>query len=185
MATGRKVIFSTYVVPTQTVEAEETSITHTEFLSSPGKTLGGKGVATIHATQWGDDWTSMSHPEIDLWEEVEIKWEDVLSPAWEVFGTGGGDIAVTDTSVATLSSDSSALGFLYVKNTGSSENALVALDAATGPNYYIVIPPGGSSHLKGDNGAAGGGAVLLCNGVRVKCASSNGTTVEYIIAKAA
>ena len=43
MATGdpvtRRVIFSTYVVPTYSIEGEETSVRHTEFQTSPGKTL--------------------------------------------------------------------------------------------------------------------------------------------------
>ena len=57
MPNARKVIFGTYVVPTQSVEGEETTIRHTEFLTSPAGTLGGKGSATINATQWGDEWT--------------------------------------------------------------------------------------------------------------------------------
>ena len=175
MPNARRVIFSTYVVPTQSVEGEETTVRHTEFQANPNGTLGGKGIATINATQWGDDWTSMTHPEIDLWEEIEVKWEDVIGESWEVFGTGGGDVTVTDSSVATLSDDSTELAFLYVKNTGSTYNALVALDGGT--YYYIVIPPNGSVHLRGD------GAQLLCNEVRVKASNSAGTTIEYIIAK--
>ena len=175
MPNARRVIFSTYVVPTQSVEMEEAGIRHTEFQDSPNGTLGGKGVATINATQWADDWTSMSHSKLDLWEEVGTEWEAALSPTWENFGTGSGDVTVTDSSVATLSDDSTELAFLYVKNTGSTYNALVALDGGT--NYYIVIPPNGSVHLRGD------GAQLLCNEVRVKASDSAGTTIEYIIAQ--
>ena len=68
MPNARKVIFSTYVVPTQSIEGEETTIRHTEFQTSPAGTLGGKGSATINKDQWDDDkWTSMEHQNIQEW----------------------------------------------------------------------------------------------------------------------
>ena len=36
MATGRRIPFSTYVIPTQSVEGEEASIRHTEYVSTVG-----------------------------------------------------------------------------------------------------------------------------------------------------
>ena len=49
MPNARRVVFSTYVVPTQSIEMEETSVRKTTFQSSPNRTLGGKGIATINA----------------------------------------------------------------------------------------------------------------------------------------
>ena len=178
MATGdpvaRKVIFGTYVVPTQSIEGEETTIRHTEFQTSPAGTLGGKGSATINADQWDDDkWTSMEHQNIQEWEDfTTVNWEDFTSN-WETAPQG--EVTITDSSVLTPSDSSDELLFLYVKNTGSTYNALVALDSGT--NYYIIIPPNGSVHLRGD------GTQLLCNEVRVKASNSAGTTIEYIIAR--
>ena len=176
MPNARRVIFSTYVIPTQSVEMEEAGIRHTEFQDSPNGTLGGKGVATINATQWADDWTSMSHSKLDLWEEVGTEWEAALSPTWENFGTGSGDVTITTTaSDHQLSDDSNDLAFLYIKNTGADNNCLVSLNGSSG-NFYMIVPPNGSVHLRGD------GTDLECNEVYVQSNTST-TTIEYVIAK--
>ena len=52
MPNARRVIFSTYVIPTKSIEMEETSIRQTEFQDSPAGTLGWKGSASINATHW-------------------------------------------------------------------------------------------------------------------------------------
>ena len=176
MATGdpvtRRIIFSTYILPTYEIEGEETGIRHREFQTSAAGAFGGKGIASINSDQWGDEWTSMEHSRFSLWEDfTTVNWEDFTSN-WETAPKG--EVTITDSSVATLSSDGSDLAFLYVKNTGTTYNALVALDGGT--NYYIIIPPGGSVHLRGD------GTQLLCNEVRVKASNSAGTTIEYVIA---
>ena len=166
MPYARRVVFSSYVIPTQSVEAEETSIRHTEFQSSPSRTLGGKGTATINATQWGDGWSSFSH--------AQAYWED-QSDVWELQGeTWSGELSVT--AATDLTDDTSDLAFLYIKNTGTSVNAEVSL--TSGSYYYIIIPPNGSVHLRGD------GTNLGCNEVFVRGASgSSTTTIEFIIAK--
>ena len=166
MPNARKVIFSTYVVPTQSIEAEETSVRHTEFQASPNGTLGGKGSAIINATQWGDGWVSFSHSG--------AYWED-QSDVWELQGeTWDGTLGLT-TSPTALTDDNSDLAFLYIKNTGADNNCLVSLNE-TGGNYYIIIPPNGSVHLRGD------GTALECNEVFVK-SNTGTTTIEFIIAK--
>jgi hypothetical protein len=174
MAYARRVIFSTYVVPTQSVEMEETSVRQAEFQPSPNGVLGGNGVATINATQWGDDWTSMEHDKIQLWEDfTTVVWEE-LTGNWE--SGSGGQVTITTTGANhQLSDDSNDLAFLYIKNTGDTNNALVSLNGSSG-NYYIIIPPEGSVHLRGD------GTALDCNDVYVKSSAST-TTIEYIIAK--
>ena len=167
MPNARRVIFSTYVVPTQSVEGEETAIRHTEFQASPNGTLGGKGSATINATQWGDGWVSFSHQG--------AYWED-QSDVWELQGeTWSGELSIT--AATDLTDDGSDLGFLYIKNTGTSVNAEVSLNG-TGGNYWIIIPPNGSVHLRG------GSTSFNCNSVFVRGESgSSTTTIEYIIAQ--
>jgi len=177
MPNARRVIFSTYVVPTFSIEMEETGMTQTEFQTSPGKTLGGKGTATINATQWGDSWTSMERPE-QKWEDLDSKWEDGNS-LWNVNLSGEAIITTTGASHQ-LSSDSSDLAFLYIKNTGADNNCLVSLQGEVSAKYLITIPPGGSVHLRGD--ATIGDGVLDCNDVYVKSNTST-TTIEFIIAK--
>ena len=174
MPNARKITFGTYVVPTFSIEMEETAIAHTEFQTSPGKTLGGKGSVVIHATQWGDEWTSMEHAGLSLWEDfADVFWEDFTSN-WETAPKG--EVTITTTGANhQLSSDSNDLAFLYVKNTGDTNNCLVSLNGSSG-HYYIIVPPNGSVHLRGD------GTTLECNEVYVKSNTST-TTIEYIIAK--
>jgi hypothetical protein len=186
MATGdpeaRRVIFGTYVVPTYSIEGEETSVRHTEFQTSPAGTLGGKGIATINKDQWGDGWTSFAHQGA-YWEDCKDS-EDV----WELQGeTWDGGLGLTNTPTDLTDKDDADLAFLYVKNTGTTYNALLALDEtalAADPagtsdgNYYIIIPPGGSVALRGD------GTNVEPDEVFLKSEGSSGeeTTIEFIIA---
>ena len=194
MATGdpvaRRVIFSTHVVPTQSIEGEEESVRHTEFQSSPNGTLGGKGIASIDEDQWGDGWVSFTHQNAfwedqnDLWSLQGETWDGTLDfrgywedqdEVWESQGE------IWNTPIGTeLTDDTSPCKFLYIKNTGATNEILVALDGGT--NYYITVPPGGSISLRGD------GTQLLCNEVFVKgsnnvLASTERTKIEYIIAQ--
>ena len=167
MPNARRVIFSTYVVPTFSIKMEEESVTKTEFQTSPAGTLVGKGSASIDATQWGDGWVSFSHQG--------AYWED-QGDVWELQGeTWSGELSIT--AATDLTDDGSDLGFLYIKNTGTSVNAEVSLNGTSG-NYYIIIPPNGSVHLRG------GSTSFNCNSVFVRGASgSSTTTIEFIIAK--
>jgi len=173
MPTARRITFGTQVVPTKSIELEETSVRHTEYMASPGKKLGGKGIATINATQWSDSWTSMLS-EFVYWEAL-TDTTDVSGNRWEDVEEPWGGIKSVTPSGAALADDTSALAFLYIKNTGSTNEALVALDGGT--NYYITIPAGGSTQLRGD------GTQLLCNEVYVKCNGGESTNIEYIVAK--
>ena len=166
MPEDRKIIFGTYVVPTYSIEREETSVTSREFQSSPAGTLGGKGSASITATQWGDGWVSFAHSGA-YWEDQSDVWE-LQGEVWD------GELGISD-SATDLTDNTDPCKFLYIKNTGATYGALVALDGGT--NYYIQIPPGGSVHLRGD------GTQLLCSEVFAKCASGETTTIEFIIAK--
>ena len=166
MPYARRITFGTQVIPTQSIEMEETSVRHAEFMASPGTTIGGKGTATINATQWGDGWVSFSHHGA-YWEDQGDVWE-LQGEAWS------GRLSISS-SATDLTDDTSDLAFLYIKNTGDTNNALVSLNG-TGGNYYIIVPPNGSVHLRGD------GTTLECNEVFVKSNTST-TTIEFIIAK--
>ena len=166
MPNARRVIFSNYVVPSEVLAMEEASISHAVFNSTVGKTLGGKGNASIDATQWGDGWVSFSHQGA-YWEDQSDVWE-LQGEVWD------GELGISD-SATDLTDNTDPCKFLYIKNTGATYGALVALDGGT--NYYIQIPPGGSVHLRGD------GTQLLCSEVFAKCASGETTTIEFIIAK--
>ena len=179
MATDRRVIFGTYVVPTRIDTMEEDSISKTSFLGATGtdtlsKTLGGKGSAEIDTTQWNDAWTSM--------RPTHIKWEDLgdtddtTGNRWEdSYKTWNGTLTLSTTGVP-LTTDPTDCGFLYIKNTGSSKNALVSLTADSPAHYYMIIPPGGSICLRGNPG-------FTCSEVYVKASHADGTTIEWIIAQ--
>tara|TARA_R110002051_G_scaffold35866_1_gene78426 strand:+ start:846 stop:1430 length:585 start_codon:yes stop_codon:yes gene_type:complete len=194
MATGdpvaRRVIFGTHVVPTQSIEGEEASVRHTEFQPSPNGTLGGKGIATIDEDQWGDGWVSFAHQNAywedqdDVWQLQGETWSGILDfrgywedqdEVWQLQGE------LWNTTIGTeLTDDTSPCKFLYIKNTGTINEVLVALDGGT--NYYITVPPRGSINLRGD------GTQLLCNEVFIKGSDigtsiTETTTIEYIIAK--
>ena len=176
MPNGRRIIFSTYVVPTQIKEMEEDTITHEEFQANVNKTLGGKGTATINATQWGDKWTSTTHGTINKWEEFDtVNWEDVL-----LYPTKSGRLPLDGSDSPTqLTSDGTDCAFLYIKNLGLTNEVYVSLNGTSG-NYYIIIPPEGSVNLRG--AVAGVDDPLDCNDIYVKCTGSETTEIEYLIA---
>jgi len=173
MPEARRVMFSSYVIPTQSVDMEEDSIRHTEFNSTVGKTLGGKGNATINATQWNDSWTSMSHSQVH-WEDLDDN-TDTTGNWWEYAVTPWGGLFGVLDSEQQLTTDTSPLSFLYIKNIDpDARDVLVSLDA--GSNYYLSIPGGGSLNLRGD------GTQLLCSEVMVEVVTGT-IYIEYIIAQ--
>ena len=170
MPNARRVIFSSYVVPVQIDTMEEDSISKTTFVSTVGKTLGGKGSALIDATQWNDGWTSMFHTQVN-WEDLDDS-DDTTGNRWEDTVDLWSGVLTLSTSGVQLTSDTTNCGFLYIKNTGSDKNALVSLN--DDGNYYIIIPPDGSVCLRGTTD-------LQCSEVYVKASHSDGTDIEYII----
>ena len=177
MASARKVMFSTYVIPTQIKEMEETAITHEEFQSEVGKTLGGKGTAVINEVQWSDKWTSATHGDMNIWEEfVDVNWEDVL-----LYPTKSGrlSLSASPTQIAS-NSEGTDCAFLYIKNLGLTNEVLLSLNGVSG-NYYIIIPPEASINIRGAR--TGVDDPLDCNDIYVKCSSSETTEIEYLIAK--
>ena len=119
MATDRRVIMRTSVLPTQTGTLEEYTAKTSRMVSAQGGRLGGTSKLTdITATQWSDSWTSMMS-EFAYWETLTDstdvsgnRWEDVEEP-WD------GILSLTTSGVA-LADDTSDLQFCYIKNTGSN-----------------------------------------------------------------
>ena len=167
-ATARRAIFSTYVVPQESLVTEE-GVTKYAIEGGAGRTYGGKGAATLTADQWGEGWTSMNGPQ-QYWENMDNNWED----------EGGGWSGIQFVSSATsLNPDSASASapvlFLYIRNLGTSstQSLKVSLD---GTNYKICIPPKGSLSLRGD------GTTLVMEDVKVDKVTLK-TEIEFIIAK--
>ena len=171
-ATARRVIFSTYVVPQESLVTEE-GVTKYAMESGAGRAYGGKGTATTTAAQWGEGWTSMNGPQ-QYWENMDNNWEDegVGWTGTQTVGSGVTSLVVdTDSPVPTT-----PVLFLYIRNLGtaSDQSLKVSLDGTT--NYVICIPPRGSISLRGD------GTDLQMEDVKVTRVTSD-TTIEFIIAK--
>ena len=167
-ATARRVIFSTYVVPQESLATEEGS-TRYAMESGAGRAYGGKGIATLTAAQWGEAWTSMNGSQ-QYWENMDNNWEDE-GVGWAGIQTISG---ATSLNVDSASASTPVL-FLYIRNLGtdSDQSLKVSID---GSNYKICIPPKGSLSLRGD------GTTLQMEDVKVNKVTSN-TTIEFIIAK--
>jgi len=167
-ATARRVIFSTYVSPQESLVTEE-GVTKYAIEGGAGRAYGGKGTAATDDTQWGEAWTSMNGPQ-QFWENMDSNWED------EGVGWTGTQTISTATSLNVDAGSASApVLFLYIRNLGtdSDQSLKVSLD---GTNYKICIPPKGSLSLRGD------GTTLQMQHVKVNKVTSN-TTIEFIIAK--
>ena len=165
---NRRAIFSSYVIPKESIDLEE-GVTKWTIDGAINKTLGSKSTATLTGSQWGEGWSSFQHPE-QYWEDCGNTWED-MGEAYNGVLTIS---AATSLNVDSASA-STAVIFLYVKNLGtaSTEGLKLSLD---GTNYNIYIPPQGSINIRGD------GATLQMEDVKVNKVTDN-TSVEFIIAK--
>ena len=178
MATGRKISFSTNVIPKKIFTMDESSITHTDFQDNGNvnypdinKVLGGKGEIVIAPAQWGDGWSSDIHTNIENWEDFTlINWEDVL-----LHPNGEGSLNVTSAaSPATqLSTDVNHCIFLHISNIGA-QTLYLSLNN-TGGNYHFEIPANASINLRPVSSVG-------CNEIFVKTASSS-TNIQYLMAK--
>ena len=167
-ATARRVIFSTYVVPQESLVTEE-GVTKYAIEGGAGRTYGGKGTVTTTAAQWGEGWTSMNGPQ-QYWENMGNHWED------EGVGWTGTQIVSGATSLNVDSASASTpVLFLYIKNLGTESDEGLKVSLA-GSNYMIHIPAQGSLSLRGD------GTTLQMEDVKVNKSDQN-TTIEFIIAK--
>jgi len=172
MATDRRVIMRTSVLPTQTGTLEEYTAKTSRMVSTQGGRLGGTSKLTdITATQWSDSWTSMMS-EFAYWETLTDstdvsgnRWEDVEEP-WD------GILGLTTSGVA-LADDTSDLQFCYIKNLGSN-TVRISLD--TDSTYPLQLSSGASTMFRGYS------TNLKINEVYVKTASGT-STIEYLIAQ--
>ena len=195
MPSDRRIIFSSYVSPTQSDTMEEDALSHKSFISSPGKSLGGKGTASITATQWNDGWTSMYHPHDNkvTWNQLDDS-DDVSGDKWEdVYTTWSGVYVVKSPRTLTPSLSSTPLKFLYIRNVDDTNDALLRIQADASEfddnttnwdeasitflePYKIKISPGASICLRGDGTDLEADEVFVTN-------TGTGTASEYIIAK--
>ena len=195
MPSDRRIIFSSYVSPTQSDTMEEDAFSKETFISSPGSTLGGKGTASITATQWNDGWTSMYHPHDNkvTWNQLDDS-DDVSGDKWEdVYTTWSGVYVVKSPRTLTPSLSSTPLKFLYIRNVDDTNDALLRIQADASEfddnttnwdeasitflePYKIKISPGASICLRGDGTDLEADEVFVTN-------TGTGTAIEYIIAK--
>ena len=168
MATDRRVIMRTSVLPTQTGTLEEYTAKASHMVSTQGGRLGGASKMTdISSTQWGDAWTSMVGL-LQEWEDFDEIWNTTAA----VWGEDSGDVSISTTQKQ-LSTDGSDLQFFYIKNLGSNA-AIISLDANS--TYPLKLSSGASTVFRGYS------TNLKINEVYVKTASGT-STVEYIIAQ--
>ena len=195
MPSDRRIIFSSYVSPTQSETMEEDALSRKSFISSPGKSLGGKGTASITATQWNDGWTSMYHPHDNkvTWEQLDDT-TDVAGNDWQdEYSTWSGLYVAISPEQLTPTMADTPLKFLYIRNVDDDNNALVKMmtggesydgedeewddnDRSFNEDFKIKISPGASICLRGDGD-------FQCDELFVASDSGAGTAIEYIIAK--
>ena len=175
MATGRRIIMKTSVLPTATTSysavpgsLEEYNLTKSAYnkntISTTIGRLGGASKMTdISSTQWGDGWSSLTSGS---WSEVATNWNSLTYLYWDGF------VGISTTQLQ-LSSDSSDVQFCYIKNTGSTA-VIISLDANS--TYPLKLSSGASTMFRGYS------TNLKINEVYVKTASGT-STIEYLIAK--
>jgi hypothetical protein len=157
MADDRRIIFGTHIIPKESADTEEsipqkwTIMRQDTSGDAMAKTLGGKGICTDLAdNQANDAWVSFAHHS-KFWEDWAdatdssgSRWEDV-EEAWGhnwTIGTAGAGVALSQ------SGGSNDVAFLYLKNTGITNEVAISL-TGTGGAYNIIVPPGGSVCLRG------------------------------------
>ena len=165
MATDRRVIMRTSVLPTQTGTLEEYTARTSHMVSTQGGRLGGNSTLTdITSAQWGDGWSSFIS-ESATWSANLSNWEGA-DDTWD-------GIFTMSTTQTQLSSDGSDLQFCYIKNLGSTA-VIISLDANS--TYPLKLSGGASTMFRGYS------SNLKVNEVYVKTASGT-STIEYLIAK--
>ena len=176
MATDRRVIMKTSVLPTATTayaavpgSLEEYNITKATYnknaISSSIGRLGGTSKMTdIDENQWGDAWSSFIS-ETATWSANLNNWEGT-DDTWD-------GIFTMSTTQTQLSSDGSDLKFCYIKNLGSTA-VIISLDANS--TYPLKLSGGASTMFRGYS------TNLKINEVYVKTASGT-STIEYLIAQ--
>ena len=171
----RKIIFSSHAIPqisystTSTQETTEEGFTvgnasYTKYKldTTVGKAFGGKGTVEITHDQSIDGWVSFKHSKNTWGGDTTSNWEDD-------HGCWSGELSVANGD-ATVLRPAGTVQFLYIKNTGSANEAKLALE---GNEYDILIPPGAAVSMR----------VNSISYANIKVDTTSGsTTIEYIIA---
>jgi hypothetical protein len=167
MATDRRVIMRTSVLPTQTGTLEEYTARTSRMVSAQGGRLGGNSTLTdITSNQWGDAWSSFIS-ETAIWSANLNNWEGT-DDTWDGIFTISG-------SETQLSTDGSDLKFCYIKNLGSTA-VVISLDGGDdGGTWPLKLSGGASTMFRGYS------SNLKINEVYVK--SGGTSTIEYLIAQ--
>ena len=142
-----------------------------------GKNLGSKNTTDITYEQTTQEWTSFAHPK-KYWEAYTDAGADGSDNSgqddWDSVGHYWSNYLTIDNTGVTLSAQTDDLKFLYVKNIGSSNTALLAMD---GSDYDIKLSPGSAICIRG-------GSSVKCNVPKVKSGHSwLGVNIEFIVAK--
>ena len=168
MATDRKVIYSSYVVPIETETSEE-GIIHSKLDTTTDiKKFAGKGSVSIAADQVNDEWVSFFHVQQN-WEDTGTATDDIWQNQYTLWD---GEQSIANGSATVIrSQDTVNIDFLYIKNTGASNTATLNLNNI---GYDILIPPGAAVSMRVND--------IASNTIKVDTISG-ATTIEYIIAK--
>ena len=169
MASARRVIYSSYVVPIETETSEE-GFTHNKLDTTTNiKKFAGKGTVPIAADQTNDEWVSFFHP-YQNWETTSTGGANDLWQNQYTLWDGKQSIANGSATVI-RAQDTVNIDFLYIKNTGSSNTATLNLNNI---GYDILIPPGAAVSMRVND--------IGSNTIKVDTVSG-ATSIEYIIAK--
>ena len=176
----RRVIWGSHVIPQESFSTTSTQVTREEGQTAGtasytkykldttiAKRFSGKGIVTIAADQVNDQWVSFFHPQ-QVWEEATTATDDIWANQYTCWD-GTLSIANGDAKVI-RDQDTVNIDFLYIKNTGSSNEIKLALE---GNEYDILIPAGASVSMR----------VNDISSANIKVDTTSGTTtIEYIIA---
>ena len=91
-----------------------------------------------------------------------------------LFGSANAEFYVDNISLKQRKIPATVVKFFYIKNLDSSNDVTVSIDGGT--NYFIEVPAGGSTYLKGD------GTYLSIDDICIKNSNTSSVNVEYIIA---
>ena len=168
MATARKVIYSSYVVPIETETSEE-GIIHSKLDTTTDiKKFAGKGSVSIAADQVNDEWVSFFSPSQN-WEDTGTATDDIWQNQYTLWD--GAQSIANGSATVIRQQDTVNIDFLYIKNTGSSNTATLNLNNI---GYDILIPPGAAVSMRVND--------IGSNTIKVDTVSGS-TSIEYIIAK--
>ena len=168
--TARKVNMYTVVTPYQEESMSETRIgTYTDAIANTPPMMA-KCNKTLTTVQDEVEWASFLN-NLSTYDMITDDWETVAK-YWDEGGM------VLSTSGAMVSGNTSIIQFIYIKNTGDTNNVLMSLEGDSASDYVFKVSPGGILCI-GTN--SGGHDTFIGRDIWLKT-DSGATTVEYIVA---